>query len=199
MRRVCHAGGVDKGLDAGVLGRAALAIVDADGLRALTMRRLARELGVDPMAAYRHVKDKEALLDALMDQLLAGVELEGLQGSAEQRLREGTRAVYDTLAAHPHAAPVLSARQWTTPAGTAIIEWGMALLVESGRSPAEALRQMNATGLFLVGLASAAGHEGPAPAFDPALHPVTVAALAQGAGLGSYTELLDVWLDRVLG
>ena len=50
----------------------ALAIADADGVDALSVRRLARELGVTPMALYWHFENKEALLHALGDRLLAG-------------------------------------------------------------------------------------------------------------------------------
>ena len=53
---------------------AARRIADAEGVDRLTMRRLAAELGVLPNALYTYVPDKEALLDALIDDLLAGIE-----------------------------------------------------------------------------------------------------------------------------
>ena len=60
----------------------ALAIADADGVDALSVRRLARELGVTPMALYWHFENKEALLHALGDRLLAGIDptLDALHG-----------------------------------------------------------------------------------------------------------------------
>ena len=59
---------------AAVVARA-LAIADRDGLPAVSMRTLAHELGVAPMALYRHVSDKEDLLDALIEALLTEIEL----------------------------------------------------------------------------------------------------------------------------
>src|SRR5918994_3617768 len=56
-----------------VLG-AARRVADDQGVDHLTMRRLAAELGVTPNALYTYFPDKEALLDALVDDLLAGIE-----------------------------------------------------------------------------------------------------------------------------
>ena len=50
--------------------QAALALADADGLEALSMRRLGTELGVEAMSLYRHVPSKEALLDAMVDTIV---------------------------------------------------------------------------------------------------------------------------------
>ena len=58
-----------------VLVREALALLDAEGLDALTMRSLADRLGVVPNALYRHVKDKDDLLDGVMDATVASVPI----------------------------------------------------------------------------------------------------------------------------
>lgn len=193
-----------RGLTPEVLARAALAIVDAEGLPKLSMRRLAHELGVDPMAAYRHVPNKQALLDAVIDAQLAEVDLRDLPGRWEDRLREGVRRVFAAMTAHPNATPLLSARKWFTPHGMAITEWGMRELTGAGIDPHRAVLVMNATGLFLIGLAQAvAGTDGEDPetllrALDPVSYPVTLAALAGGQGLRGYDELLEFWLDTVL-
>ena len=50
--------------------QAAIALVDAQGLNALSMRRLGAELGVEAMSLYRHVANKEALLDAMVDAIV---------------------------------------------------------------------------------------------------------------------------------
>ena len=54
-------------LSAREIGAAAVRIADADGLDAITMRRLAAELGAAPMAAYRHVSGKEEVLELMVD------------------------------------------------------------------------------------------------------------------------------------
>jgi AcrR family transcriptional regulator len=65
--------------------RAALAVVDADGIEGLTMRRLAAELGAAPMAPYAHLADKRALLEGLR-RLLDEAEFEDGLARAESEL-----------------------------------------------------------------------------------------------------------------
>lgn len=86
---------------------AAVGLIDEVGIGALTMRGLAAAVGVAPMTLYRHVADKQALLDMLPDALLAEV-----CGDVCRR-RSGLtalRAVADGLAAvlqrHPGVAPL---------------------------------------------------------------------------------------------
>ena len=54
--------------------QAAVARADADGLEAFSMRRLAQELGVVPMALYKHVANKDELLDGMVDIVFAEIE-----------------------------------------------------------------------------------------------------------------------------
>lgn len=91
--------------------QAALDIVDAHGAEAVTMRRIAGELGVDPMALYRHVKDKDALLDGMVELLWRQVPLPPRQrGDWIEPLRSYAHALRDALMAHPCAAGLLLAR-----------------------------------------------------------------------------------------
>jgi AcrR family transcriptional regulator len=59
---------------------AAVDVIDADGVGALTMRRLATRLGVSPMALYRHVATKQDLIRAIGEHYLADIELPGTDG-----------------------------------------------------------------------------------------------------------------------
>ena len=78
----------------------ALAVADTEGLDAVSVRRLARELGVTPMALYWHFEGKEALLHALGDRLLSGLDL-----AVDQRAGwpEQLRALVVSLTAQPYA------------------------------------------------------------------------------------------------
>ena len=58
-----------------VIVSTALALVDREGLQALSMRRLGAALGVDPMAVYYHLPSKQALLDAIVEAVMAGIDL----------------------------------------------------------------------------------------------------------------------------
>ena len=72
----------------------ALEIGDAEGLDAVTIRRLATDLGVTPMALYWHFKNKDLLLVGMADHLLAGFTLEPIAGDSWQR---GLRALVEDL------------------------------------------------------------------------------------------------------
>lgn len=90
---------------------AALAIVDAEGLDALSMRRLGAELGVEAMSLYKHVANKDALLDGLVEQLWTEVGAEAPEGGdwADQ-LRAFARGIRSMMRRHPQAASLLFSR-----------------------------------------------------------------------------------------
>jgi len=96
------------GLDRDRVVAAALELVDREGLAALTMRRLGRELGVEGMALYTYVADKEDLLQAVGGLVLAELELD-LPGSGSWQERIGAVVVawVEMLRRHPNAFPLV--------------------------------------------------------------------------------------------
>jgi AcrR family transcriptional regulator len=95
-------------LTAQVIAERALEIGDTEGIDAVTIRRLATDLGVTPMALYWHYKNKEQLLVGMADHLIGGFA----PGPADERpwqaqLRELTEGLIRTLRAHPCAKDVL--------------------------------------------------------------------------------------------
>jgi TetR/AcrR family tetracycline transcriptional repressor len=115
-----------------VLG-AARRIADDEGVDRLTMRRLATALGVVPNAVYTYYPDKEALLDALLDDLLAGVEIgdpdDGDWRDSLVRLMDGSRRL---LLAHPRLVPVFLARPGLGPNAARLGELTFRLLRRGG-------------------------------------------------------------------
>jgi AcrR family transcriptional regulator len=90
-----------------VLERAAK-LADADGLDAVTIRRLAQELGVTPMALYWHFKNKDELLVGLVDHLLSGVSADRRAGDPwPTQLRAMVEALLDVVRAHPTLVELL--------------------------------------------------------------------------------------------
>jgi len=89
---------------------AALSLVDEEGMEALSMRRLAKELGVDPMAIYHHLPNKRALLSGLIEKAFSGMRVPGSEetGDWRERVRRWARAFREVARAHPKLVPHLA-------------------------------------------------------------------------------------------
>lgn len=86
---------------------AALNVVDAEGLDALTMRRLGNELDVDPMTVHHHAKGKDGLLDGLAELLWEEIDPPPETEDASEVLRALARSIRELFHRHPEAAPLL--------------------------------------------------------------------------------------------
>lgn len=133
---------------------AALALVDADGLEALTMRRVAAQLGVEAMSLYYHVPNKEAILDGVFDLVIARADLPAGDVSAADWIR-GTADSFRQLAVqHPRAFPLLTTRPipLVDAAAAAPIEAGLAAFSRSGRDSVGAYTAVQAVLMSLLAL-----------------------------------------------
>lgn len=99
---------------------AALAIGDGQGLDAVTMHAVARRLQVTPMALYRHVGSKAALLDGMVEVLLTEIPLPSRELPWPEFLAALAAGVRATARRHPAAFPLLLSRPAVTPAATAV-------------------------------------------------------------------------------
>jgi AcrR family transcriptional regulator len=165
---------------------AALALVDAEGLEALTMRRLGRELGVDPMAVYYYVEDKSALLDALVEAVMAEIDVEcDLPDDPEERLMIAARSYADTLLAHPNALPIILARSPRTPAALRPVEFMLAEFMRAGLAAEDAVVAMNTLAAAVRGYVGMSGGDisdddsVDVEALREAMDPVSFPALAE--------------------
>jgi AcrR family transcriptional regulator len=153
--------------DTGVNGRvaltreavlaAALEIVDRDGVEALSMRRLARALGRDPMILYRHAPNKAALLDGVAETVLAQLTVDPADPDWAAQLRTVARRYRALALAHPRVVPMLVTRPLATPLalrpqGTLRpLEDILTLLTRAGFSGSDALHIYRALFGFLHG------------------------------------------------
>jgi AcrR family transcriptional regulator len=95
---------------------AALAIIDAEGVEALSMRRLGKALDRDPMRLYRHAASKNALLDGVVEVALSELAVPATEnGDWETVLRRSAHAFRALALAHPHMVPLLVTRPLATP------------------------------------------------------------------------------------
>src|ERR1700689_4663767 len=93
----------------------ALEIIDRDGAEGLSMRRLARALDRDPMILYRHAPNKAALLDGVVEVVLAQLKVDPADPDWAAQLRAVARDYRQLALAHPHVVPLLVTRPLATP------------------------------------------------------------------------------------
>jgi AcrR family transcriptional regulator len=112
--------------------RAALELADASGVEALTMRRLGDELGFEAMSLYRHVANKQDLLDGMLDLVLAEWELPDGEGDWAESIKTSARSVHDALRRHRWAAGLLMTGSHMRPTRLRYMEFLLARLHDAG-------------------------------------------------------------------
>jgi len=96
--------------------RAAVALADSGGLESLTMRRLGQDLGVEAMSLYKHVANKDALLDGMVDLVFAEIELPSGDTDWRTAMRDRAVSTRAALTRHPWATPLMQSRTAPGPA-----------------------------------------------------------------------------------
>jgi TetR/AcrR family transcriptional regulator, tetracycline repressor protein len=138
---------------AAVVGRA-ITLADAEGLDALTIRRLAQELGVTPMALYWHFRNKDELLNGLADQFWSEIDTDVDEAAPwSAQLRALLESLVQVLRAHSSASQLLVAGEKQSPAALEAIEVTLEVLRRGGFDPQHAsavARSAQWTGLMLA-------------------------------------------------
>jgi AcrR family transcriptional regulator len=94
----------------------AVAVADAGGISGLTIRSLAKELGVKPMAVYHYVANKSEILDGIVDVVFAEIDLPPRDGDWQNEIRQGAASARGALRRHPWALGLLESRKTPGPA-----------------------------------------------------------------------------------
>ena len=117
----------------------AIALADAEGLEAVTIRRLAQDQGVTPMALYWHFKDKDRLLEGISERLLSQVVHSAATDQPwYEELRELLAALLAVLRTHPATAELVQQRVLLSEPGLEIAEHTLRLLRGAGFNPEQA-------------------------------------------------------------
>jgi TetR/AcrR family transcriptional regulator, tetracycline repressor protein len=116
----------------------ALALIDAEGLDGLTMRKLGSALGVQAGALYRHFPSKEALLDAMAEQIFAGVADALPEGSWDEQLTALANRFREALLAHRDGARLVAGTFVSAPNTNAAGAVAVNQLVAAGLPAAQA-------------------------------------------------------------
>jgi AcrR family transcriptional regulator len=114
--------------------RAAAALADEVGVESLSMRRLAQELGVVPMALYKHVGNKDELFDGMIDVVVGEIDppIEGADW--RETMRERILSARRALLRHPWASSVLESRGEPTPTVIGYMDSMMGVFLDGGFS-----------------------------------------------------------------
>lgn len=131
---------------------AALRLIDREGLQALTMRRLGRELGVEAMSLYNHVRGKEDLLDGVVELLAREVEIPSV-GSWDDRLREVVRGYRGLARRHPNAFPLIALRPLNTRGSLEPIEATLTIACSAGFDVEASMLAVRVLGSYASGYA----------------------------------------------
>ncbi|MFJ8685750.1 TetR/AcrR family transcriptional regulator C-terminal domain-containing protein [Micromonospora wenchangensis] len=163
--------------------RAAVTLADGAGIESLSMRNLAQELGVVPMALYKHVANKDELLDGMIDVVVGEIEPlapgVGWQPAIRRRVLSARRA----LLRHPWASLAIESRSMATPAVLDYLDSMIGALRAGGLSADLTHHVMHALGSRILGFSQElfdasrqAGRTGPTTPTPPAPLPPEVAA-----------------------
>src|SRR4051812_16376081 len=144
----------DGGLGAASIVAAGIAVADAEGLAALSMRRVAAELGAAPMSLYRHVRDKDELLLKMMDAAISEVALPEPPAGWRDGLELAARALWTTFRRHPWLPSALSlTRPQLLPGALDYSEWVLGVLTRAGWDPLTTFTTHLTVFTFVRGLA----------------------------------------------
>ena len=201
------------GLSRQAVLRAAVRLVDREGLAALSMRRLGAELGVEAMTLYHHIPNKTALLDGMVEQVVSEADPPSFDGSSwREGLRDYARSLLAALAAHPHVVPLVMSQPAMTPQNLRSMEAMLESLCAAGFELRRALDVVYSLIGFVLGHAAVqmgtgtegAGARGGADraaglsAVDPDAYPLLARAARADDGEHGTGSRFDFALDALL-
>jgi TetR/AcrR family transcriptional regulator, tetracycline repressor protein len=133
-----------------ILGVAAV-LLEEVGPEQLTMRRIAVDLGVDPMSLYNHIENKDGLLDGLAQRFLETLSIPAPVGDLRADIINFTNVFRSAASRQPRAATVLLTRQLGSMTGLAATDAALGILRSAGFSVEEAVHSFRVAFAFLVG------------------------------------------------
>ena len=169
---------------------AALALIDAEGLAALSTRRLARELGVSGPSLYNHFPTKDDLLEAVADSVIGQVDIGGLEAAPwPTAVAEWARSYHAVLTAHPNLVQIAGAGPGRRPSALRMADSVYGALVAAGWPAREATRIGALMRFFVVGSALGSFAAGFVP--DPAVYAADYPHLREAHLLAERRQSID--------
>jgi AcrR family transcriptional regulator len=132
----------------------ALTFIEQNGPEALSMRRLAEELAIGTMTLYGYFRDKDELLDAVVDAAAARIEIPSRRGTWKSQIRALMDRIRTALTEHPIGVLLRLERPMWSPGALRVSEAGVRILREAGFSRAEAARAYRSLFNYTFGFAA---------------------------------------------
>ena len=133
--------------------RAAFDLTDKEGVEALSMRKLAQELGVEAMSLYRHVRNKGDIVDGMVDLVFAEIGLPAMDVDWKTAMRRRAISAREVLARHPWAIGLMESRSTPGPATLQHHDAVLACLRNEGFSIALAAHAYSVLDSYIYGFA----------------------------------------------
>lgn len=130
---------------------AAVALADARGVGAVTMREVASRLGVEAMSLYNHIANKDDILDGMLDLVVGEVDLPADADDWRQAMRRRAISVHEVFGRHPWAPLLLDSRESSGPARLHYYDWVLGTLVEAGFSLQDAVQAFSLLDSYVYG------------------------------------------------
>lgn len=173
--------------------RGAVAVADAAGIGALTMRSLASELGVRPMSLYHYVASKDEILDGLVDLVFSEIELPTADGDWRSQMRRRAISARHALRRHPWAIGLMESRANPGPATLRHHDATLAALRAAGFSVAMTAHAYALLDSYIYGFAL---QEATLPFSSGTVTEATEAIMQQFAG--EYPYLTEMAAEHIL-
>lgn len=173
--------------------RGAVTVADAGGIGALTMRSLARELGVKPMSLYYYVAGKAEILDGIVDLVFSEIDLPSPGGDWQSQMRRRADSARRTLRRHPWAIGLMESRANPGPATLRHHESTLATLRRAGFSVAMTAHAYALLDSYIYGFAL---QEAALPFNPQTVTEATEAITEQFAG--EYPHLVEMATGHIL-
>lgn len=174
--------------------RAAVELADADGIASLSMRKLAGQLGVEAMSLYYHVRNKDELLDGMIEQVYSEIVVPGIGDNWKDAMRLRAESTREVLGRHPWAISMIDER--TTVAGMTQLNAVIGTLRHAGFSVALAAHAMSLLDSYTHGFAL---QEASLPTDDAGdIGEVTEGIMAQQELMAGLPHLAEMGRDLVL-
>jgi AcrR family transcriptional regulator len=174
---------------------AAVALADRDGVGALSMRKLAQELGVEAMSLYHHVAGKDAILDGIVDVVFAEIELPSGEGGWKAAMRRRAVSAREALRRHPWATALMESRSTPGPANLRHHDAVLGVLRNAGFSVELAAHAYSLLDAYIYGFAL---QESSLPFDTPEETAAVASSMMDGFPADAFPYLTEIAVEHVM-